>query len=462
MTLNDGGAFSCSWSNINNILFRKGLKYNETQTHQQLGNITLTYSCNYQPNGNSYLSVYGWTSDPLVEYYIIESWGTWKPPGSVASKGTVTIDGGTYDIYETTRVNQPSIKGNTTFQQYWSVRQQKRTSGTISVSEHFKAWEAKGMKMGKMYEVSMVVEGYQSSGKADMTSMSIKVGGTQTQTSPIPVTTAPSNTSTPNNPVAQRSAFTKLEAESYNSSNASSIQKIGTVNGGSGVGYINNGNYLVYNNIDFGSGATSFKTLVAANSSTSIQVRLNSASGTLLGTLPVAATGGWNSYKEYTCNISKVTGVNSLYLVFSGPVNIDWFTFGASSGTVTTTTPTTAPTVAPPPSQTAAPVPTTGQSGSGTYSVNYSQNSWGTGATVSVTIKNNGSSAVNGWTLNFMYSGNQKITNAWNCSYTQSGASVTIKNDGSNATIPAGGSVSLGFNISYSGTNTAPTSFTVK
>ncbi len=76
MTLNDGGAFSCSWSNINNILFRKGKKYNETQTHQQLGNITMTYACNYQPNGNSYLSVYGWTSDPLVEYYIIESYGT--------------------------------------------------------------------------------------------------------------------------------------------------------------------------------------------------------------------------------------------------------------------------------------------------------------------------------------------------------------------------------------------------
>ena len=118
-------------------------------SNQQLGNITMSYACNYQPNGNSYLSVYGWTVDPLVEYYIIESWGTWKPPGNVASKGTVTIDGGTYDIYETTRVNQPSIKDNTTFQQYWSVRQQKRTSGNISVSEHFKAWENKGMKLGR-------------------------------------------------------------------------------------------------------------------------------------------------------------------------------------------------------------------------------------------------------------------------------------------------------------------------
>ncbi|WP_024834580.1 glycoside hydrolase family 11 protein [Ruminiclostridium josui] len=176
MTLNGGGKFSCSWSNINNALFRTGKKYNETQTHQELGNITLDYACNYQPSGNSYLSVYGWTSSPLVEYYIIESWGSWRPPGA-QSKGVITVDGATYDVYETTRVNQPSIKGTATFQQYWSVRTSKRTSGSISVSEHFKAWEKMGMKMGKMYEVSLVVEGYQSSGRADVTAMTINIDG---------------------------------------------------------------------------------------------------------------------------------------------------------------------------------------------------------------------------------------------------------------------------------------------
>ena len=46
MVLKDGGAFSCEWSNINNILFRKGFKYDETKTHDQLGYITVTYSCN--------------------------------------------------------------------------------------------------------------------------------------------------------------------------------------------------------------------------------------------------------------------------------------------------------------------------------------------------------------------------------------------------------------------------------
>lgn len=157
--------FSVDWSNINNLLGRKGIRPGSA-------NLVVNYEANYQPNGNSYLCIYGWTRNPLVEYYIVDSWGSWKPPGG-SSMGTLTSDGGTYDIYRTQRVNQPSIDGNTTFYQYWSVRKEKKTSGTITVGNHFSAWAAKGLNMGSFYEVSMTVEGYQSSGKADVR-MSIK------------------------------------------------------------------------------------------------------------------------------------------------------------------------------------------------------------------------------------------------------------------------------------------------
>src|SRR5699024_10667712 len=140
------------------------------------GNMSIDYGVNYNPDGNSYLTVYGWTVDPLVEYYIVESWGDWRPPGA-ESKGTINVDGGTYDIYETTRENKPSIIGNTTFQQYWSVRRDKSTSGTISVSEHFNAWVAHGMPMGNMYEVALTVEGWQSSGWADVYQNDLIIGG---------------------------------------------------------------------------------------------------------------------------------------------------------------------------------------------------------------------------------------------------------------------------------------------
>ncbi|SDA26691.1 Peptidoglycan/xylan/chitin deacetylase, PgdA/CDA1 family [Ruminococcus sp. YE71] len=172
MTCTGGGTFSCEWSNINNCLFRKGKKFDSTQTHQQIGDIAIDYAVDYQPNGNSYMCVYGWTRSPLIEYYIVESWGSWRPPGNAASLGTVYSDGGAYDIYKTTRENCPSIDGDTTFDQYWSVRQNKpqangtKIEGTISVSKHFKAWESAGLKMGKMVEVALNIEGYQSSGKA--------------------------------------------------------------------------------------------------------------------------------------------------------------------------------------------------------------------------------------------------------------------------------------------------------
>ncbi|MBQ5967964.1 MAG: glycoside hydrolase family 11 protein [Clostridiales bacterium] len=176
MTLSGGGTFSCSWSNIGNALFRKGKKLNATQTYSQLGNISVTYGADYQPNGNSYLCVYGWSKSPLVEFYIVDSWGSWRPPGA-SSKGTITVDGGTYDVYETTRVNQPSIEGNATFQQFWSVRTSRRTSGTISVSEHFRAWERMGMRLGNIYEVALTVEGYQSSGYANVYQNTLTIGG---------------------------------------------------------------------------------------------------------------------------------------------------------------------------------------------------------------------------------------------------------------------------------------------
>lgn len=319
MTLNDGGTFSCQWSNINNALFRKGKKYNETQTHQQIGDISVKFGCDYQPNGNSYLCIYGWTVDPLVEYYIVDSWGSWRPPGST-SKGTITVDGGTYDLYETTRTNQPSIKGTATFQQYWSVRTSKRTSGTISVSDHFTAWESKGMKMGKMYEVAFTIEGYQSSGKADVHTMSIEING--------------DHDDDPDDPEVDygiRSAFKTIEAEEFNTSSSSTLETIGTGNG-DGIGYIESGDTMTYRDIDFGSGGVStFSAVVASEQATNIQVRLGTASGTLLGTLSDVSTGDWDVYVNKSTNINNVTGKQDIVLVFSGPVNIDSFVFSAKA-----------------------------------------------------------------------------------------------------------------------------------
>lgn len=154
---NDG--FEVEWSDVSNLLGRKGRRPGSR-------NEVVHFDADYNPDGNSYLCVYGWARNPLVEYYIVDSWGSWRPPGDEGLQGTITSDGGTYEVYRVPRTG-PSIDGNnTTFTQYWSVRTERRESGTITVGNHFTAWDGYGMTLGEMYEVSMTVEGYMSSGSA--------------------------------------------------------------------------------------------------------------------------------------------------------------------------------------------------------------------------------------------------------------------------------------------------------
>ncbi|MGW5371065.1 glycoside hydrolase family 48 protein [Streptomyces sp. NPDC004009] len=94
-------------------------------------------------------------------------------------------------------------------------------------------------------------------------------------------------------------------------------------------------------------------------------------------------------------------------------------------------------------------------------SVDYKTNDWGSGFTADLTITNRGTAAIDGWTLTYGYTGNQKLSNGWNGSWSQSGQTVTVKNASYNGTIAAGAAVSTGAQFTYSGTNTAPTSFAV-
>jgi hypothetical protein len=162
MTLGANGNYSVTWSNVYNFTAGKGWSKGSPDR-------VINFSGSFDGGSNGYLAVYGWTKNALIEYYVVESYGSWTPPGGT-SKGTFTSDSGTYNIYETTRTNQPSIIGTATFQQYWSVRTTRRSSGTVTFANHVAAWEAKGMDLGTTWDYQiMETEGYHSSGSSNIT-----------------------------------------------------------------------------------------------------------------------------------------------------------------------------------------------------------------------------------------------------------------------------------------------------
>ncbi|GCF07018.1 cellulase family glycosylhydrolase [Dictyobacter arantiisoli] len=107
------------------------------------------------------------------------------------------------------------------------------------------------------------------------------------------------------------------------------------------------------------------------------------------------------------------------------------------------------------------PTPTSTPPASGDVHVGYQVNQWQGGFSASISITNNGTSTIHGWTLQFTFPGDQKITQLWSGSYTQTGKQVSITNVSYNGTIVPGQTVTLGFNGTWTSNDTSPTSFTL-
>jgi hypothetical protein len=136
------------------------------------------------------------------------------------------------------------------------------------------------------------------------------------------------------------SAYSTIQAASYSSHNGTQNETTSDTGGGQDVGWIANGDWLGYAGVDFGSaGATQFKARVASGAGAGIsglvQVALDSPTAAPIGSFALGNTGGWQTWETVPANISRVTGVHTVYLTFSSGqpadfVNVHWFTFAQS------------------------------------------------------------------------------------------------------------------------------------
>jgi hypothetical protein len=132
-----------------------------------------------------------------------------------------------------------------------------------------------------------------------------------------------------------RDAFSRIEAESFNASGGVQVETCSE--GGQDVGYIANGDWLQFNNVNFGTGGVrDFVARVASGAGSGvsglIQVRLDSQSSAPIGSFARGSTGGWQNWQSIPGNVSNVTGTHTVYLTFSSGqpadfVNVNWIQF---------------------------------------------------------------------------------------------------------------------------------------
>jgi hypothetical protein len=163
-----GGNYSVSWNCNGNFTCGKGWSTGDR-------NRIVGYNCGSysQSGGGGSFAYYGWTRNPLREYYVNEMWRAGRPTGT--GMGTVNTDGATYDLYRNQRVNAPSIDGTQTFWQIFSTRQQQNSTGanhTITFVNHANAWGNAGWGLGSDLSPASILltEAWgQSSGYANAT-----------------------------------------------------------------------------------------------------------------------------------------------------------------------------------------------------------------------------------------------------------------------------------------------------
>lgn len=136
-------------------------------------------------------------------------------------------------------------------------------------------------------------------------------------------------------PAGTVDAYSTIQAEAFSAQNG--VQVEACSEGGQNIGWLANGDWARYDNVDFG--ATPPKDFVARVASGApsgvsglVEVRVDSPTSAPIGSFAIDNTGGWQSWRSVPGNVTAVTGRHTVYLTFTSGqgadfVNVNWFTF---------------------------------------------------------------------------------------------------------------------------------------
>ncbi|MVT09070.1 glycoside hydrolase [Chitinophaga sp. ysch24] len=134
ITHGSGGNFAISYSNVNDVVGGKGWNPGSART--------VGYNVGALSGSYNFVGVYGWTTNPLIEYYVAEM-------GSVTGGtyvNTMSSDGHSYSFYKSLRVDAPSIIGTATFWQYkdtWGGASTAQNR-SVNMANHINNWRNTG------------------------------------------------------------------------------------------------------------------------------------------------------------------------------------------------------------------------------------------------------------------------------------------------------------------------------
>jgi hypothetical protein len=118
------------------------------------------------------------------------------------------------------------------------------------------------------------------------------------------------------NNVTGFAAIIPVMAASYSS--ASGVVAEPCAEGNQDIGSIGNGDWSAYSGKNLNGVNTFVARVASARAGGNIEIRLDSSSGTLIGTCPVSNTGGWQTYQNVYCPLTNAAGTHTVYLVYTG------------------------------------------------------------------------------------------------------------------------------------------------